>query len=46
MVIVHDMFFKWSGPTSQNSCDMSLQVKVTSKKCARKSHVAQTKIFA
>jgi len=25
---------------------MSLQVKVTSKKCARKSHVAQTKIFA
>ena len=33
MAIVCDMFLEWSSPTSQNSCDMSLQVKVTSQKC-------------
>jgi len=44
MVIVSDMFLQWSGPTSQNSCDMSLQAKSQFQKLSHTSYFFNKKI--
>jgi len=41
MVIVLEMFLQWSGPSSQNSCDISLQVKSHFHKLSPTSHFSK-----